>query len=342
MLGKGERGRVSGRVIHHATPAIVFLDFSRLFPGALARQFRNGARAVVVQGDEWIRPLWEALRAEDAEMPWHAPLYDLAQNLVPHEQLTEALGDVYFFKPGRHSYIARKMEIQSEGETLISTPPSFRTPHGEWKMDQQMRERCWHFSQKIMRALAPPEMDELPVGVRAVVQFLRYHDSTDGQKLLSAMTRNSLGSWARIGYELDRRREEMKGPLGRRGVCDALALLSKIAPLRPGVRGLNHLAGRFDKLSAIPEGFEILSKAHCDSRYFSALSGSRCNLRTEIFVDGAWIPLPINSTDVVVLPGYCSKRAFGITPTLHRVLQAKDSPLPDAATVNATIILGAK
>jgi hypothetical protein len=121
-----------------------------------------------------------------------------------------------------------------------------------------------------------------------------------------------------------------------------MALLSMIRPFRPGVRGLNHLVERFDKRAVLPEGFELLSKAHCDSRYFSALCGSRCNLQTEIFVDGAWFPLPINSTDVVVLPGSCSKRAFGITPTLHRVIQAREGEIPDPAAVNATIILGAK
>lgn len=94
----------------------------------------------------------------------------------------------------------------------------------------------------------------------------------------------------------------------------------------------------------VPEDYELVSKAHVDTRYFSALCGSRRNLRTDIFVDGGWAPLPVNNTDIVILPDLRSKMAFGIAPTLHRVLQAKDDGAatdePDLG--NVTILLGAK
>lgn len=328
-----------------SVPAIAYVDASQLEPGRLGQCFREGAVAVVIQGNGWIPALWQSMMANDAEMPWQASLYDLAVNLMPHDHLTESLGDVYFFKPGRHSYIGRKIEIRSDGHRLLTTPPSFRTQHGVWQMSEQMREQCWGFSMRVLRALAPSETQEDQLaGVRAVVQHLRYHDTVAGQQSLYAMMHNCLGAWARIGYGLDRRREEMRGPLGRRGVSDAMALMSLLPPLRPLVDRLNQWAGRFDKQAVVPEGYVLLSKAHVDSRYFSALCGSRRNLRTDIFVDGAWMPLPMNSTDVVVIPGMRAQMAYGIAPTLHRVLQAQDeeggAEGPDAA--NVTILLGAK
>lgn len=326
-------------------PAVARIDASQLSPGSLGQRFRDGALAIVIEGNDWIRSLWESVMSNDAEMPWQASLFDLAANLMPHDFLSEALGDVYFFKPGRHCYIGRKMEIRSDGCELQTTPASFRTQHGSWRMSEHMREHCWRFSMIVMKALAPSDTQDSQLeGVRAVVQHLKYHDTVGGQRALFAMTHNSLGAWARIGYGLDRRREEMRGPLGRRGVSDALALLSLAPPLRAAINGLNRLVGHFDKRGMVPEGYELLSKAHVDTRYFSALCGSRRNLRTDIFVNGAWAPLPVNNTDIVIFPGLRSKMAFGIAPTLHRVLQAKDDGAvteePDLG--NVTILLGAK
>lgn len=337
--------RVSRPAANRTMPAIVHLDASELTPGRLGECFRAGAAAAVIRGNDWIYALWQSMISNDAEMPWQAPLFKLAENLMPHESLSEALGDVYFFKPGRHSYIGRKMEIRPEGPALSTTPALFHTQHGNWQMSEQLRTQCWGFSMAIMRALAPPgTQDSQLAGVRAVVQHLRYHDSLEGQNALYAMVHNSLGGWARIGYGLDRRREELRGPLGRRGVSDALALLSLLSPLRAVIDGLNRLAGRFDKRGMVPDGYSLLSKAHVDTRYFSALCGSRCNLRTDILVGDEWVPLPMSSSDVVIFPGMRAKQAYGIQATVHRVLQAKgqDAASPAAGATNTTILLGAK
>lgn len=327
-----------------STPAIAYLEASELEPGCLGQLFRDGAAAVIIRGDPCIASLWDFVTADDAEMPWRASLYDLAANLIPHEHLTEAIGDVYFFKPGRHSYIGRKIEICLDGGRLMTMPDAFRTRQSVWRMSEQIREQCWCFSMRLMRALAPSGTGkDHRYGVRAVVQSLRYHDTVDGHQALYAMMYNSLGAWARIGYRLDRRREDMRGLWARRGVSDAMALMSIVPPLRSLVDRLNAFAGRFDKRAVVPDGYALLSKAHFDSRYFSALCGSRRNLRTDIFVDGAWLPLPMNSLDVAVFPGLRAQEAFGIRPTLHRVLQARDDIAAEGAdAANVTILLGAK
>lgn len=328
------------------TPPIVHMDMSHLSPGILGRHFRDGAVAAVIGGNGEVASLWQALIGHEADMPWKSALYDLCANLMPHDDLTRTLGDMYYFKPGRHSYIARKIEIRPEGRELKATPDTFRGSHGTWRMSEQLRERCWHFSLSIMNALAPADRDPgAPWGeLKAVVQQIKYHDSVAGHEALYLMVRNSLGPWARIGYGLDRRREELCGPLGRRGIADTLALLSLLPPLRFTIDGLNRLAGHFDRRAMVPDGYHLLVKAHVDTRYFSALCGSRHNLRTEVFADGRWLPLPVNDTDIIVLPGSRARMAYGIRPTLHRVLQARDGgpAVLGKDSPNVTLLLGAK
>lgn len=302
--------------------------------------------AAIIKGNDNIECLWRSLACNDVDLPWNAPLYDLSANLVPHDDLTQVLGDMFYFKPGRHSYIARKIEICVDEGRYVTRPAIFQGQHGRWQMNEQQREACWHFSIEVMKALAPPETEdaELASDLKAVVQQLKYHDTAAGHDALFQLLRNSLGPWARIGYGLDRRREELRGALGRRGISDTLALLSLLPPLRPPINGLNHLAAYFDKRGVVPEGYRLLVKAHIDTRYFSALCGSRHNLRTEVFVDGAWMPLPISQSDLVIFPGSRARMAYGILPTLHRVLQAEDeAPFGvEPGPANTTLLLGAK
>lgn len=327
-------------------PAITHIDIANLAPGSLAKCFAEGAVAVVIGGTDSISSLWRSLGADDAHLPWKSSLYDLSMNLLPHDDLTEALGDIFYFKPGRHSYIARKIEIRAHGRQFSMTPSSFRGQHGAWTMSDQLREQCWDLSVAVMKALAPPDAEDNGRidRMRAVVQQLRYHDTVADHEALYKMMYNSLGGWGRIGYGLDRRREELRGPLARRGISDALALLSLLLPLRASINGLNRLVGHFDKRGDIPDGYTLLVKPHIDTRYFAGLCGSRHNLRTEVFMDGAWLPLPINDTDIAVLPGSRAARAYGIQPTLHRILQANDGASSSAITspANITLLLGAK
>ncbi|EQA98515.1 hypothetical protein V475_12760 [Sphingobium baderi LL03] len=322
-------------------PPIAHVNAADLAPGALGACFHDGAAAVVMTGDPGVASLWRSFARQNVDLPWQAPLYELSANLRAHDDLTETLGDVFYFKPGRHAYIARKIEICAEGLDLVARPTTFHGVHGDWTMATELREACWRFAAAVMTAIAPREEKHPPF--RAVVQQLKYHESVAGHEALFRMVHNSLGSWGRIGYRLDQRREEMRGPLGRRGVCDALALMSLIPLLRGAIDGLNGAAAHLDPRGNVPAGYKLIIKPHIDTRYFSALCGSRHNLRTEIFVDGQWLPLPISQDDVVIFPGSQAHKAYGIAPTLHRVIQARDAgDMDDAEPSNITLLLGAK
>src|SRR3546814_1396304 len=60
------------------------------------------------------------------------------------------------------------------------------------------------------------------------------------------------------------------------------------------------------------------------SDWSSDLCGSRQNVRTEIYAEGSWMELPIGLDSITIIPGTLAQRAFGLQPTLHRVLHRND------------------
>jgi hypothetical protein len=324
--------------------AITHIPASAVGPGVLGNCFREGAAAVVIEGDPAVGSLWRKLMAEPQSMPWASTLYDLSANLLPHDDLTKALGDLYYFKPGRHSYIARKLEISMEDARLAVRPDHFRVLGEDVAMSVPLIRDCWTFASGIMAALGPTrDGRELPASYRVAVQRLKYHESHAGHEALFRMVRNSLGPWGRLGYILDRNREEMRGPLARRGISDAFALLSLIPFFRSCLARL-HAVSTESSGAGIPDGSHVIVKAHTDTRYFSALCGTRHNLKTEIWTNGRWFPLPIDCENVAILPGSGALTAYGIKPTVHRVLQEDAAPEDhvDPLLRNVTLLLGAK
>lgn len=317
---------------------------SALGPGVLGDCFREGAAAVVIEGDPAVGKLWRQLMAEPRSMPWASTLYDLSANLLPDDDLTKALGDLYYFKPGRHSYIARKIEISRDDAGLAVRPEHFNVQGEDVTMNAPLIHDCWSFASSIMEALGPTrDGTELPPSYRVAVQRLKYHESHAGHEALFRMVRNSLGPWGRLGYRLDRSREQMRGPLARRGVSDAFALLSLIPFFRWGLTHLHAVSGEAGDTD-VPEGCHVIVKAHIDTRYFSALCGNRHNLKTEIWTNSRWLPLPIDCENVAIVPGLEALTRYGIRPTLHRVLQEETVPEDpvDPLLRNVTLLFGAK
>src|SRR3546814_4319533 len=69
----------------------------------------------------------QLLENPQEQLPWEAPLIDIARNYHGHGDITASLGDVYYFQPGHHSYIARKIELARAAEdgSLESRPSTF-------------------------------------------------------------------------------------------------------------------------------------------------------------------------------------------------------------------------
>lgn len=329
-----------------ADSLIVHLDASELQPGRLGQEFRGGAAAVVIKGDPAIRSMWDELMAEPERLPWSSPLAELSTNLCPHDDLTESIGDVFYFKPSRHSYIARKIEVQGRTDNdLTVSPCGFNHGDQTYQVPPDLMARCWRLTRDILLSMGPPAAGRIDPAskFRSVIQHIKYQNSAAAHQAVFGMMRNALGPWARLGYVLDQRREEMTWPFARRGVCDALAIFS-LVPLvgLPLIRWLSAALTRYDKFAGLPAGYQLLVKGHIDTRYFAALCGTRDNIITQVFAAGKWLTLPISCDDVAILPGMHAKAAFGIEPAIHRVLQSDQAVSGDPRMCNVTLLIGAK
>jgi hypothetical protein len=274
-------------------------------------------------------------------LPWEASLVDIARNHRDGAGISDFIGDMFHFKPGRHAHIARKLELSREpdSDSIRCEPASFRQGEGRFTPASSTLELCWRLTDRIMQALIPRAMTAPTY--RIVVQRLMYQLHRADNERLYTLVDNSLGRWARLGYHLDRRREQARGLLAPWGVCDVFALMSMFRPLRKGLDALNRTCGSFGSQSTDDGHADVIGKAHYDSRYFSGLSGARRNVHTEILVGDHWIELPIVPDSMVVIPGLLAQKHFGIAPVLHRVLHGEETG-KDETDTNISLLFGAK
>jgi hypothetical protein len=323
---------------------IAELAYRNLEPGSLARLFGAGHAAVLVRCPEIVAELWHGLLEDSAEqMPWEAPLIDIARNYHGSGDITSSLGDLFYFQPGRHGYIARKMALsRSDGEGHVTVQPAyFVQGNQQYTPRQALLDQCWAIGGRLMAALAP---EGTPFQhFQVVVQRLKYQESAADFARLDALARNSLGRWGRAGCALDERRWQAAGMLSPRGLSDLYGLLADAPGIGRLVRGLNRMALARDRSRDIAPGQRLIEGAHFDYRYFSALCGQRDHMLTQIFADGRWIDLPIDRAALAVFPGSMATQAYGVRHVLHRVLH-EERIQPDQAanprTDDVTLLIG--
>lgn len=323
------------------------IAFDDLTPGVLAAQFMAGKAAVLIRCPEVISELWRGLMEDDDEqLPWQAPLIDIARNYHGCSDITVSLGDLFYFQPGQHGYIARKIALSRTGVdgALVVRPSFFVQGEGKFATREQTLDLCWTVGDRLMKAMAPPgaALSEYSVAV----QRLKYQQSANDFDQLDALARNSLGRWGRAGFSLDQRRLEAAGPLQRKGVSDFYGMIAQIPVVRSLARSVNRVFSRRDQRTRMLPGHRLIEAAHYDHRYFSALCGQRKNIETHIFVEGAWYNLPISMDTLAILPGSIAAARFGVPHTLHRVVHVDgdDEPpehLPaDRRAQNVTLLIG--
>lgn len=323
---------------------IAELAYQDLEPGSLARLFGAGHAAVLVHCPEIVAELWRGLLEDSAEqMPWEAPLIDIARNYHGSGDITASLGDLFYFQPGRHGYIARKMALsRDEREGHIAVCPAYFVQGSRhYTPRQAVLDQCWAIGRRLMAALAPegaPSRD-----FQIVVQRLKYQESMGDFDRLDALARNSLGRWGRAGCALDERRWQAAGMLSPRGLSDLYGLLADMPLIGRLLRGINRMALRRDRSRDIAPGQRLIEGAHFDHRYFSALCGQRDQILTQVFADGRWVDLPIDRATLAVLPGSMATQAYGVRHVLHRVLHVESDEPGQAGnprTDNVTLLIG--
>jgi hypothetical protein len=323
---------------------IAELALQELESGSLARLFAAGHAAVLVHCPEIIAALWRGLLEDRAEqMPWEAPLVDIARNYHGSGDITASLGDLFYFQPGRHGYIARKMALRrvEDEDHVIARPGWFAQGTQRYTPDPALLDQCWSIGTRLMTALAPA--GTLPVDFEVVVQRLKYQESGGDFDRLDSLARNSLGRWGRAGCALDDRRWQAAGMLSPRGLSDLYGMLAPIPGLGRMAQGINRMLQRRDHSRDLAPGQRLIEGAHFDHRYFSALCGQREHMLTQIFVDGQWVDLPIDRTMLAVFPGSMAMRSYGLRHVMHRVLHVEreaNGQSPNPRTDNVTLLIG--
>src|SRR3546814_15735231 len=102
-----------------------------------------------------------------------------------------------------------------------------------------------------------------------------------------------------------------RGPFAAQGLADIFALLCLSPWLRPAVMKLNGLFHKADRKHAVAEGESIIGKPHYDGRYFSALSGERDTILTQLFDGRRWHGVELNSGELDRKSGGQGKRVSG-------------------------------
>lgn len=319
------------------------IAFEDLQQGVLAAAFAQGAVAAIIRSRVQVGRLWSRLMEDgDEHLPWEARLIDIARNHHGGGDITKSLGDVFYFQPGQHGYIARKFEISSnEDGVLRIDPPAFVDHGAPYVPRPEAVSTCWELVQRISRSLSVD--DPPPKVIKATVQRLKYQARADDFTRLAGMTEHALGRWGRLGFRLDANRRHLCRLLSHKGIADLFSIMLIIPLLRVLARSINRLLSRLDR--RVPDRAEqpVIEAAHVDNRYFSALCGSRVNVRTEVRVGGQWHELPIDRWSLAVFPGTLATRRQGLPATRHRVLYEEGDParLADPRTDNVTLLLGA-
>jgi hypothetical protein len=317
---------------------MAFATFSldELKPGVLLDAFKAGSVAAIIRCDEFVETLWSMLLNDPEEkLPWELPLVDLARNHVRGKDLPSTLGDVFYFQPGHHSYIARKLEITPLDRQV--SPSKFYQGNRQVSPNRELVSLSCSFVHKVMGAINP--LGQPVPNYKVAVQRLKYQADWDDYQALTHLIEDSLARWGRKGYVLDALRSQVAAPFAGKGISDLMALGMMMSGNRKRMSRTNSNApnGRFKETSPA----RIYEHSHTDLRFFTALCGSRKNVRTEVLFDGQWLELPVNLNAVAIYPGTMGANGTSIRPTTHRVIHTASPEASHGRISNVTVLLGA-
>ena len=326
-------------------PPIAYVDIASLRPGSLYDKFAEGALAVIIDCAGRIKPIWSALlENEEERLPWQGTMRDMASNHYAGSALGGHVGDMFHYTPDRIAYIARKFELSKDGDSanLTPIPEGFRQGKDYFRYSESTINACWEMVEEIMRWLAPAGMHQ--TNFQAVVHRLKYEHEFNLTQRHFELTKSAIGKWAQLGFDIDRLREQARGPLGYNGISDICAILSLAGPLRRLFERINASLNRADSRRALPEGMRLIGKAHYDGRYFSAMCGARSSIHTQVYDGRQWHEVPMDCNHLLLIPGLQAEKAFRIKPTLHRILhlQAEPNAEIDLPFADVTLLLGCK
>ena len=323
---------------------------SDLTPGRLAEVFRGGAGAVVLTDDERVSQLWHDLversggGSETAEsLPWEDALFDVVRNHRSNPaDLEGQLGDLVRCVPGGLGYVARKIDVTKSpgGDAMTSVPAAFQRRDQTYGIPPETLATLWELATDIWVSLVPPDR-AAPYCV--AFERLKYSDDLKSFEELAEFLQYSGGTWAKLGHQLDGHAELMRRLTNNRPLRHVLAMLCMFPSLaRPLHRRAAAKASRSAEFGNT-NGGTIIGHPHTDGRYANCMCSARDAIRTEIMAEDRWLPIPMSTDRLAILPGADLGRVVGINPTVHRVIHTE--PLASQrkpSWSNVTMIVGLK
>jgi hypothetical protein len=322
------------------------ISVEELTSGAIVKLFYQGAKVVILK-DVRILEVWKEICErkvnEDKVNPnlniplFSDSIFDMSEN---HFQGNMCLGDMARFTPGAFAHIARKVSIYpsiTQGE-MEKFPVSYSNGSGTFIYSEEVLGKVWRIMSEVVASMFPAP-NGLP-NYAVNIEVLRYPKSVKELKSIFSLIEDSSGIWSRVGHQLDGHKGNAKGMFNHRIVRDCFALGSLIPCLRVLLNYLNQFFCTHAE-NMLPENTVVIGGDHIDGgKFFSCLTGERENVVTQIYADGKWLDLPLDSQSVAIFPGGQIARINQMSPTRHRILM-REFPDPSGDKENISLILSA-
>lgn len=295
--------------------AIPEVPATELGSGTLHALFRTGASVVRVTAIPELEDLWHDLifSAERRSLPWHDSVQRLAATARPGRgPIHRGIGNVLFARPGEINYVGRRWRIEDDHVEENGGDPA----------EQRAQRTALAIASLIHDAILPSGGRTGPTDT--TLQCIRYFDSPeDGERicdLLEAalLTDSRLARW---GLRADRAKASARGLFRLPLIADLYGISSTIPGLGTALAQLNRVFSPDRDRETSPD-YSLVGAPHSDSKFFSAITSIRDSIRTEYCDGHHWHELTLDSDSICVMPGRFA-RAFGLRPTLHRVLQRR-------------------
>ncbi len=305
---------------------IVALCAQDVKPGHLNQLFRNGTKVVLLKNDPRIGKMWtntmvssvcETLQLDFRRKAWDGSIFDIARNHQPGEL---CVGDMLRFIPDGIGQWARKVKVSPiDGSSKLQTIPGCFVDGAERVMyrEEHLQEVC-----ALMREIfesAVPKNHPLS-GYAMTIEILKYPQSPNDLRNLIALLADSSGQWTRLGQTLDTYKAMAAGIFQTKYIRDCFAVSSLVPGVKTLLHWVNACFAHEQKLHR-PTNSIVIGADHVDlSKYFSCLAGDRDNIRTQIYTGKKWMDVDLTPNTLAIFPSQKSRKAFGLTPTRHRVL----------------------
>jgi hypothetical protein len=310
--------------------------------GDLFRSFEEGGAAIILSGDYRIEKLfqsvanWLGFDDPNSKESFGTNLVDLARN---HLKENPNAGDMLRIQPGVFGHIARKFLVfrSAVDQSLTTFPNAFYLNSRRIPVPYSISESAWNLMSEILVSAMPRHAKALDYATE--VDVLVYPTSGLDLNKLHILFSDSCGSWSRLGHRIDAKKGTAARMFDKKVFRDLFALASLAPGLRKFVTMLNNrLSVSGD--GRLPSDSYILGGPHVDEgKYITGLIGHRDNLQTQILSGNHWIPLPVNSRTMTILPCLKISSLNKVPPTRHRVVLQSPSESERPTAQNITLSL---